>query len=84
MVATLTAREVLDQPNFAETSLLRLREWLMGHGRDLAAKASPPHDRLTANVYADWLEENGQHQAAAMLRQAFPIDDGTGSDGNRR
>jgi len=84
VVASLTAREVLDQANFAETSLLQLREWLMGHGRDLAAKPSPPHDRLSANVYADWLEDNGEPAAAAKLRQAFPLDDGTGSDGNCR
>src|SRR5215471_5602637 len=35
-------------------------------------------DALSANVYADWLAEQGQHQAAAMLRQAFPMDDGRG------
>jgi len=39
--------------------------------------AAPPHDRLSANVYADWLEDNGEPAAAAKLRAAFPIDDGS-------
>ena len=30
-------------------------------------------DSFTANVYADWLEENGEPQAAVKLRAAFPI-----------
>jgi uncharacterized protein (TIGR02996 family) len=34
--------------------------------------------RLPANVYADWLDERGESKAAAMLREAFPLDDGTG------
>lgn len=29
---------------------------------------------LTANVYADWLDENGEPMAAAKLRAAFPMD----------
>jgi hypothetical protein len=28
---------------------------------------------LTANVYADWLDENGEHGAADKLRRAFPL-----------
>lgn len=28
-----------------------------------------------ANVYADWLEDHGQHEAARMLREAFPLGD---------
>lgn len=32
-----------------------------------------PFDRTTANVFADWLEENGEPEAAAKLRKAFPI-----------
>jgi hypothetical protein len=27
----------------------------------------------TANVYADWLEEQGEYRAAALLRAAFPL-----------
>ncbi len=30
------------------------------------------HDAATANVFADWLAERGQYEAADMLRQAFP------------
>jgi hypothetical protein len=30
-------------------------------------------DPLTANVYADWLDDRGQHEAARMLREAFPL-----------
>lgn len=33
-------------------------------------------DPITANVFADWLEENGENRAAAKLRSAFPIHDG--------
>jgi hypothetical protein len=35
--------------------------------------ALPPLDPLPANVYADWLEEHGEHRAAALLREAFPL-----------
>lgn len=28
-----------------------------------------------ANVYADWLEENGYNDAAMALRQAFPLSE---------
>jgi uncharacterized protein (TIGR02996 family) len=31
------------------------------------------HDEATANVFADWLDDRGQHEAAAMLRKAFPL-----------
>lgn len=30
-------------------------------------------DPVTANVYADFLDEHGEHKAAALLRSAFPI-----------
>lgn len=30
----------------------------------------------TANVYADWLEENNEPWAARKLREAFPLDNG--------
>jgi uncharacterized protein (TIGR02996 family) len=44
---------------------------------DAAAREGPPDpDALTANVYADWLEDNGEPAAAAKLRAAFPLDDG--------
>jgi hypothetical protein len=32
--------------------------------------ALPP---IPANVYADWLDEQGEHRAAALLREAFPL-----------
>jgi len=31
------------------------------------------YDPLTANVFADWLEENGEIRAAAKLRAVFPL-----------
>ncbi len=33
-------------------------------------------DRATANVFADWLTDNGLQEAADKLRQAFPLEDG--------
>jgi hypothetical protein len=33
-------------------------------------------DPVTANVFADFLEENGEARAAALLRSAFPLADG--------
>lgn len=33
-------------------------------------------DPATANVFADWLDEQGEHRAAQLLRQAFPFCDG--------
>ncbi len=31
------------------------------------------HDPLTANVFSDWLEEQGFIDAANALRKAFPL-----------
>ncbi len=36
-------------------------------------------DGPTANIFADWLEERGEHRAAAMLREAFPFVDRNGN-----
>lgn len=36
-----------------------------------------PRDPRPANVYADWLADNGFHAAADALRSAFPLDRGT-------
>jgi hypothetical protein len=33
-------------------------------------------DAVPANVYADFLEENGHPEAAALLRKHFPLADG--------
>jgi hypothetical protein len=30
-------------------------------------------DPAPANVYADWLEDHGEHRAARLLRAAFPL-----------
>jgi uncharacterized protein (TIGR02996 family) len=35
-----------------------------------------PTNVLTANVYADFLDDHGHHEAAALLRQAFPLETG--------
>lgn len=44
------------------------RRYLSGL-RPLSAPLPPE----PANVYADWLEENGEARAAARLREAFPL-----------
>ncbi len=33
-------------------------------------------DRVTANIFADWLTDNGLQEAADRLRQAFPLEEG--------
>ena len=38
-------------------------------------------DPLSATVHADWLEENGEAQAAAKLRKAFPLPPAGGPEG---
>lgn len=35
-----------------------------------------PANPIPANVYADWLEENGYDEAGQELRKAFPLEDG--------
>jgi hypothetical protein len=72
LVATLTADEILFQKNTGKATLAEVQAWLAAHGRELGT----PPDPLTGNVYADWLEENGEPIAAAKLRAAFPLDDG--------
>ena len=52
------------------------------HIERLARDVRRPPDPLPANVYADWLEEAGQYQAADMLRAAFPL--GPAAEGNGR
>jgi hypothetical protein len=37
---------------------------------------APGHSRVTANIFADFLEECGEARAAEKLRAAFPIEDG--------
>lgn len=37
---------------------------------------SSRHDPDSAWIFADWLEERGQQEAAEMLRRAFPIAEG--------
>jgi uncharacterized protein (TIGR02996 family) len=36
----------------------------------------PHYDAPTANVYADFLEEQGEYRAAELLRRTFPFADG--------
>lgn len=38
----------------------------------------PARDTTTANVFADWLEDEGFTDAASALRLAFPIENGKG------
>jgi uncharacterized protein (TIGR02996 family) len=34
------------------------------------------YDHVTANVYADWLDDRGEARAADLPRRAFPLDPG--------
>jgi hypothetical protein len=45
-------------------------------GEDLRHPPEGP-DIVRANVYADFLDDHGHPEAAALLRQAFPLGDGT-------
>lgn len=41
--------------------------------RRMAPDLFPPLDPATANVYADWLIDQGEYTAAVKLRRAFPL-----------
>jgi uncharacterized protein (TIGR02996 family) len=41
-----------------------------------AVRRPPGYDHATANVFADWLDDRGEHGAAALLRGAFPLGPG--------
>jgi hypothetical protein len=41
------------------------------------------HDPGTANVFADFLEEHGHFEAAAVLRKAFPLSATTPTENNQ-
>jgi len=77
LVAALSAEEVLNQRHCGPATVEELRRWLAERGLYLFSERPPSHDPLSANVYADWLEEIGEARAASKLRQAFPFDDGT-------
>jgi hypothetical protein len=38
-------------------------------------------DAVTSNAFSDWLDERGEHRAATMLREAFPLVRADGSNG---
>ncbi len=65
----------------SSVSVLVRREGINKHGRRYAPSQRHPahltltgaYDATTANVFADWLDEQGESQAAAKLRAAFPI-----------
>lgn len=74
--ARLTQTELLSQRLCGERTVKEIVGWLAGFGLALSEKYVPPHRPFAANVYADWLDENGEPHAAAKLRAAFPLDDG--------
>lgn len=39
-------------------------------------------DVVTANCFADWLDERGEHRAAFKLREAFPLVRADGTTGS--
>lgn len=64
------------------------RAWLRRLGKTTAGRQYPKfvkqirylklyrkYDPLTANVFADFLEENGYTEAAELLRNKFPLGD---------
>jgi hypothetical protein len=75
-VATLTTEELLQIKNCGPGTVRSVRAWLEDRGLTLRDALPPDHEPLTANVYADWLDEQGEPSAAAKLRKAFPLDAG--------
>jgi len=61
-------------------ALLRVRVPVSRYAHEVS-HPSPP-DTLSANVYADFLDEAGEPAAAAKLRSAFPLDGGAGGGGS--
>lgn len=57
------------------------RDGLAPNGKTYPVRGRKPHnlkliaalDPQPANVYADFLDDAGEHKAAALLREAFPI-----------
>jgi uncharacterized protein (TIGR02996 family) len=41
-----------------------------------AVRRPPGYDHARANVFADWLDDHGEHKAAGLLREAFPLGPG--------
>lgn len=79
-MSTVTASRRADNtaPELAE----RLSERLAGIDREhlpwLSAIAAAPNDNLPRLVYADWLEERGQWERAALIRAQCPREGGSG------
>ena len=46
------------------------------HGESVLVRRVPHHDPVTANVFADFLEDHGEVIAANLLRKTFPLADG--------
>jgi hypothetical protein len=46
-----------------------------------SARVPPEFDRVTANVFADWLSGRGEERTADMLRAAFPLVNAAGEVG---
>jgi hypothetical protein len=68
-------------------TIVQVRVWVRkpgktkGNARYGSFKREPDQLRhapepVAANVYADFLEENGHPEAAALLRKSFPLADG--------
>ena len=74
-VAALTAGELGSVPGCGEVTFKEVQQWLWHRDLRLASDGGRP-DGVTGNVYADWLEDNGEPIAASKLRRAFPIDRG--------
>ncbi len=59
--------------------LLRCRRVGTTRGRAIdrfLSQVRPTGDTVTANVFSDWLEDNGFPEAGAALRAAFPLASG--------
>jgi len=56
------------------TAAGRRYPWTARRLNDVRATGYRPEP---ANIYADWLDDNGHPEAAAALREAFPLGDRT-------
>jgi hypothetical protein len=74
LTAKLTAGELWEQKNCGHYTVREIKAWLACFGMALEESSEGPRrDPVFANVYADWLEENGEPSAAEKLRVAFPL-----------
>jgi hypothetical protein len=83
-VATFLGLDLLHSSNFTLRVLKYRIDGLTAKGREKPIRQAvamyfrriPNHNPVSANVYADYIDEHGEHKAAALLREAFPLAGG--------